>query len=81
LARLTQGKKGVKYGQKVLKLLKAVQTPKRVMVMHWQGHQKGETTAVQRNQKADREGKQAALTGGQTSATLTAALFLCPLSE
>jgi hypothetical protein len=38
-------------------------------------------TAVWGNQKADREAKQAALTVGQISASLIAALFLCPLSE
>jgi hypothetical protein len=41
----------------------------------------GETTAVWGNGKADRKAKQAALTGGQTSASLAAALFLCSLSE
>jgi hypothetical protein len=38
-------------------------------------------TAVLGNGKADREAKQAALTGEQTSASLAAALFPCPLSE
>jgi hypothetical protein len=37
--------------------------------------------AVQANQKSDKEAKQAAISGGQTSASLTAALFLCPLFE
>jgi hypothetical protein len=49
--------------------------------MHCQRHQKWETTAVQGNQKADREAKTAALIGRQTSASLTAALFPCHLPE
>jgi hypothetical protein len=69
----------MKYEQKILKLLKAI-SPKQVAVMHCQGHQKEQMTAVQGNQKADREAKQAAFTG-QTSASLAAALFLCPLSK
>jgi hypothetical protein len=44
-------------------------------------HQKGETTAVRENQNADRKAKRAALTKGQTSSSLAAALFLCPLSK
>jgi hypothetical protein len=44
-------------------------------------HQKGETTAVQANQKGGKKDYQTALLGGQTSASLTAALFSCPLSE
>jgi hypothetical protein len=46
-----------------------------------QGYQKGKTTVISGNQKADGEAKQAILTGRQTSASLTAACFLCPLSE
>jgi hypothetical protein len=46
-----------------------------------QGDQKGKTAVIQGNQKADREAKQAALIKGQTSASPTAALFPCPLSE
>jgi hypothetical protein len=49
--------------------------------MHCQGYQQGKTTAVWGNWKADREAKWAALTRGQTSASLTAALFPCPLSK
>jgi hypothetical protein len=43
-------------------------------------HQKWETTPVQGNWKADRKVKWAALTGGQTSTSLTAALFPSPLA-
>jgi hypothetical protein len=71
----------LKYGQETLELLKAVWAPKQVVVMHCRGHQKGETTAVLGNQKADREDRQTVLPGGQASASLTAALFLCLLSE
>jgi hypothetical protein len=78
---LTWEEKGVKYGQEILELLEAVWAPERVVIMHCQGHQKEETTAVWGNRKADREAKHAALTGGQTSASLTAALFQCLLSE
>jgi hypothetical protein len=46
-------KKSIKYGQSILKLLKAVWAPKQVAVLHYQGHQKGEKTAGQENQKAD----------------------------
>jgi hypothetical protein len=38
-------------------------------------------TAVQGNQKADREEKRAVLTEGQTLASLTAALYAYPLPE
>jgi hypothetical protein len=65
----------------ILKLLKAVWAPKQVVVMYCQGHQKGEMIAVRGNGKADWKAKPAALTGGQTSASLAAALFLSPLSE
>jgi hypothetical protein len=46
--------------------------------LHYQGHQKGEKTAGQENQKADTK---ATWAGGQTSASLAAALLLCPLCE
>jgi hypothetical protein len=46
--------------------------------MHCWGHQKGETTAVRENQKADWKAKWAALTGGQTSASLAAACSCVP---
>jgi hypothetical protein len=49
--------------------------------MNCWGHQKEETIAVWGNWKVDREAKWAALTEGQTSAALTAALFPCPLTE
>jgi hypothetical protein len=61
----------LKYGQQILELLETVWAPEQVAVMHCWGHQRG-------NQKADREAKQATLTGGQTSTSLTAALFPCP---
>jgi hypothetical protein len=70
----------LKYGQENLELLKVVWVPKKVEVIHCQGHQKGETTAVWGNWKAESETKQAAPIG-QTSASPTAALFPCPLSE
>jgi hypothetical protein len=38
-------------------------------------------TAVWGNLKVDREAKQAAFTGRQSSASLAASLFSCPLSE
>jgi hypothetical protein len=78
---INSGGKSVKYGQEILELLGAVWTPKQGVVMHFRGHQKREKTAIWENQKADREAKGAGLIGGQTSASLTAALFLCPLSE
>jgi ribonuclease HI len=40
------GGKSVKYGQEILELQEAVWAPKPLVVMHCQGHQKGETTAV-----------------------------------
>jgi hypothetical protein len=55
--------------------------PKQVVVLHCWGHQKSETSTVQGNQKADREAKWTAHTGRQTSTSLTAASFPCPLSE
>jgi hypothetical protein len=54
---LTWEEKSVKYGQEILELLEAVWAPTRVAVMHWQGHQKGDSAAVWGNQKADREAK------------------------
>jgi hypothetical protein len=49
--------------------------------MHYRGYQKGERKTVQGNQKADSKVKRTALTGGWASPSLTAALFLCSLSE
>jgi predicted nucleic-acid-binding Zn-ribbon protein len=40
------GRKSVKYGQKILKLIEVVWAPKQVAVMHCRGNQKEETTAV-----------------------------------
>jgi hypothetical protein len=78
---INSGGKYVKYGREILELPEVVWSPKQVAVMHCQEHQKGEMTVVWGNQKADREAKQAALIGGQTLASLTTALCLCPLSE
>jgi hypothetical protein len=75
------GGKRIKYGQEILKLLDAVWTPKRVAVIHCQGHQKGAATIVQGNQKADKEAKQVALTRRPAPTVLTAVLFSCPLAE
>jgi hypothetical protein len=52
-----------------------------VEIMHHWGHQKGEMTAIQENWEANKKAMWAALTGGQTSAPLTSALFQCCLSE
>jgi hypothetical protein len=78
---LTQEEKNVKYGQEILELTKPEWAPKQVVVMYCLGHQNGEKTAVGGNLKADREDKKAALTRGQPSASLAAALSLCPLSK
>jgi hypothetical protein len=67
--------------KKNFKFQKAMWAPTQIMVIHYWGHQKRETTAVWGNWKADRKAKKEALTGGQTSTSLTIALFLCPLSE
>jgi hypothetical protein len=48
------GGNSIKYGQEILELLKAVWAHKQIAIMHCQGHQKGEMTAVLGNRKADR---------------------------
>jgi hypothetical protein len=67
--------------KKILEILEAVWAPKWVTIMYFWGYKKGETTAAEGNWMTDKEAKQAAPTGGQTSASLTAALFLYPLFE
>jgi hypothetical protein len=51
------GEKSIKYGQEILKLLKAVWASKQVAVIHCRGQQKGDVTIAQRNWKADRKVK------------------------
>jgi hypothetical protein len=78
---INSGGKSVKYGQEILKFLEALWAPTWVAVMHHWGHQRGKMTIVWGSQEADWEVKWTAFIGGQKSASLTAAFFLCPLSE
>jgi ribonuclease HI len=79
---IISGGKDTKYGLEILKLLEAVQAPKKVSVMHCLGHQKGKTPVALGNWKADQDTHAAALwdTPAQPRA-VTAALFPTPLTE
>jgi phenolic acid decarboxylase len=59
---INSGEKIIKYEQEILKLLDAVWLPKQVTFIHYQGHQKGDTTIVQGKWKRDKETKQMTLT-------------------
>ena len=58
---LTAEKKQVKHGLNILRLLEAVQLLKKVVVIHWRGHQKGNTEVIKGNSKADATAKRAVL--------------------
>ena len=57
---LTSSKKEIKYATENLKLLKAVQVPLQVAVMHCPGHQKEDTEVARGTNLADRAVKEAA---------------------
>ena len=51
----------IKYGDQMLRLLKAVHLPTEVSVSHCKGHQKGSTEVARGNQSADQAAKREAL--------------------
>ncbi|KAF1550941.1 UNVERIFIED_CONTAM: hypothetical protein FQV16_0000825, partial [Eudyptes robustus] len=55
--------KHIKHSEEILKLLKAVQLPEKVAIMHCRAHQKGTTTQELGNAMADQEAKRVAETG------------------
>lgn len=57
---LTAENKKVKYGPTILKLLQAVQLPKKIAVIHCKGHLKQDAEIVKGNNKADMAAKRAA---------------------
>ncbi|XP_040437583.1 uncharacterized protein LOC121082308 [Falco naumanni] len=57
----SQGK-NIKHAEEILKLLEAVQLPKKVAIMHIKAHQKVSSDLEKRNELADREAKQVAKT-------------------
>ena len=65
----------------MLKILDAVWAPKRMAVIHYQGHQKGDTIVILGNHKADQEAKLTASKGTLEPAALMATLFPSPLAE
>jgi hypothetical protein len=75
------GGKNIKYGQEILELLHTMCASKWLVVIHCQGHKKGDATNARGNQKADKEAKQVALTRGPAPTVLRAAMFPCPLAE
>jgi hypothetical protein len=72
------GGKSVKYGQVVLELLEAIWASKWSSVMHCKGTRGGDNRCSG-NQTADREAKQAALTGGQNLSLTDSCLVSLPL--
>ncbi|KAM9591538.1 uncharacterized protein ACIBXB_006347 [Morphnus guianensis] len=57
----SQGK-NIKHAEEILKLLEAVQLPKKVAIMHIKAHQKASSDLERGNELADREAKQVAKT-------------------
>ena len=55
--RLTTRGSQIKYGDQILRLLKAVHLPAEVSVSHCKGHQKGSMEVSQGNQAADQAAK------------------------
>ncbi|XP_027593940.2 uncharacterized protein LOC113996813 [Pipra filicauda] len=67
---LTSQGKQIKHAEEILKLLEAVQLPKKLAIMHCRGHQKGNTNQEKGNRLADREAKKAAENGQVELASL-----------
>ncbi|XP_049666423.1 ribonuclease H-like [Accipiter gentilis] len=65
----SQGK-NIKQAEEILKLLEAVQFPKKVAIMHIKAHQKVSSDLEKGNELADREAKQVAKTQSLTEKTL-----------
>ena len=57
---LTSGNKSIKHAVEILQLLEAVNLPNQVAIVHCQGHQRDGSQTSHRNQKVDKEAKQAA---------------------
>ncbi|TRZ04659.1 hypothetical protein HGM15179_022447, partial [Zosterops borbonicus] len=71
---LNSQEKSIKHSQEILKLLDAVQLPKRVAIMHISSHQKVSSELEEGNMLVDREAKHAA-TGEVPNETIEAALI------
>ncbi|KAM9591465.1 protein NYNRIN-like [Morphnus guianensis] len=65
----SQGK-NIKHAEEILKLLEAVQLPKKVAIMHIKAHQKVSSNLERGNELADREAKQVAKTKVKTEGAL-----------
>lgn len=65
----SQGK-NIKHAEEILKLLEAVQLPKKVAIIHIKVHQKVNSELERGNELADREAKQAAKTKVKTEGAL-----------
>ncbi|KAM9615744.1 uncharacterized protein ACIBXB_022044 [Morphnus guianensis] len=65
----SQGK-NIKHTEEILKLLEAVQLPKKVAIMHIKAHQKVSSNLERGNELADREAKQVAKTKVKTEGAL-----------
>ncbi|XP_052631080.1 uncharacterized protein LOC128136028 [Harpia harpyja] len=65
----SQGK-NIKHAEEILKLLEAVQLPKKVAIMHIKAHQKVSSDLERGNELADREAKQVAKTKVKTEGAL-----------
>ncbi|KAM9591501.1 uncharacterized protein ACIBXB_006302 [Morphnus guianensis] len=65
----SQGK-NIKHAEEILKLLEAVQLPKKVAIMHIKAHQKVSSDLERGNELADREAKQVARTKVKTEGAL-----------
>ncbi|XP_052631249.1 uncharacterized protein LOC128136129 [Harpia harpyja] len=65
----SQGK-NIKHAEEILKLLEAVQLPKKVAIMHIKAHQKVSSDLEKGNELADREAKQVAKTKVKTEGAL-----------
>lgn len=65
----SQGK-NIKHAEEILKLLEAVQLPKKVAIMHIKAHQKASSDLEKGNELADREAKQVAKTQVKTEGAL-----------